>query len=108
MAHLLGRRVLGRRLASLGELPLDELTGLLGPIGQADTPEDQRSAELGANVLAERRLRPDLAPHAELPDDTRLWAALQAVCGGTVAGCVYDVDTIIETLEAGKEALRKE
>ena len=41
----------------------------------------------------------------KLPDDTRLWAALQNASGGTWAGCVYDVDRIIELLEAGKRAL---
>ena len=84
------------------------LEGSVDLIGQADTPDDQRSAELGASMLAERPLRPDLAPHPELPDDTRLWAALQEACGGTSAGCVYDVDTIIEMLKAGKDALQKE
>ena len=86
----------------------NNLDGSVDLIGEADTPDDQRSTELGARMLAERPLRPDLAPHPELPDDTRLWAALQGACGGTSAGCVYDVDTIIQTLEAGKEALRKE
>jgi len=86
----------------------NNLEGSVDLIGEAETPDDQRSAELGANVSAERPLRPDLAPHPELPDDTRLWAALQEACGGTSAGCVYDVETIIETLEAGKKALRKD
>ena len=62
-------------------------------------------AEEGERVLAGRPLRADLAPEAELPDDTRLWAALQNVGGGTWGGCVYDVDAIIETLEAGRQAL---
>ena len=57
--------------------------------------------EAGTQVLAERSPRPDLAPDDLLPDDTRLWAALQSVGGGTWGGCVYDVDAIIETLEAG-------
>ena len=39
---------------------------------------------------------PRLAPHALLPADTRLWAALQRASGGTWAGCVYDVDRIID------------
>ena len=58
-------------------------------------------AEAGTQVLAERPPRSDLAPDDLLPDDTRLWAALQSVGGGTWGGCVYDVDAIIETLEAG-------
>ena len=56
-------------------------------------------AERGEEVLRQRPPRPDLAAEAELPDDTRLWAALQNVGGGTWGGCVYDVDAIIETLE---------
>ena len=64
-------------------------------------------AEEGQRVLAERTLRPDLAPEAELPDDTKLWAALQNVGGGTWGGCVYDVDAIVATLEAGREALKE-
>ena len=51
-------------------------------------------AEEGARVLAARPPRPDLAPDPDLPDDTRLWAALQHVGGGTWGGCVYDVDAI--------------
>jgi hypothetical protein len=47
---------------------------------------------------AERASRPDLVPDPALPDDTRLWAALQSVGGGTWGGCVADVDTIIEAL----------
>jgi hypothetical protein len=42
-----------------------------------------------------------------LPDDTRLWAALQQASGGTWGGAVYDVDRIIEILEAGLAARRE-
>jgi hypothetical protein len=35
-----------------------------------------------------------------------LWAALQNVSGGTWGGCVYDVDRILEVLQAGEQALR--
>jgi putative YjhG/YagF family dehydratase len=62
-------------------------------------------AATGATVLAQRAPNPNLAPDPRLPDDTRLWAALQAVGGGTWGGCVYDVDRIIELLEAGQRAL---
>ena len=55
-------------------------------------------AEEGARVLAARPPRPDLAPDPALPDDTRLWAALQQAGGGTWGGCVYDVDAIIRRL----------
>jgi len=55
-------------------------------------------AEEGARVLAARAPRPDLAPDPGLPDDTRLWAALQQAGGGAWGGCVYDVDAIIARL----------
>jgi putative YjhG/YagF family dehydratase len=57
------------------------------------------SAEHGSALLASRLPRPDLAPDANLPDDTRLWAALQNACGGTWGGCVYDPQMIIEKLQ---------
>jgi dihydroxyacid dehydratase/phosphogluconate dehydratase len=60
------------------------------------TPSEPKSA------LAARGPHPGLKPHSSLPDDTRLWAALQTVSGGTWAGAVYDVDRIVEVLETGK------
>jgi putative YjhG/YagF family dehydratase len=62
-------------------------------------------AEEGARILAARPMRADLAPDPQLPLDTRLWAALQNVSGGTWGGCVFDVDAIVKTLEAGTKAL---
>ena len=55
------------------------------------------------HLLSERTPHPDLRRHPELPDDTRLWAALQRVSGGTWAGCVYDVDRIVRALERGQK-----
>ena len=52
----------------------------------------------GARVLAERSPREDLAPDPRLPNDTRLWAALQDASGGTWGGCVFDVDAISAAL----------
>jgi dihydroxyacid dehydratase/phosphogluconate dehydratase len=60
----------------------------------------------GRAVLARRPMRGDLAAHASLPADTRLWAALQQASGGTWAGCVYDPEKIIALLEAGRAAAR--
>ena len=56
------------------------------------------TAEEGAKVLAARAPRPDLAPHPQLPDDTKLWAALQHLSGGTWGGCVYDAEAVRERL----------
>ena len=57
------------------------------------------SAEQGAQVLKQRSPHPELAPDPNLPDDTRLWAALQQASGGIWGGCVYDVDSIVNSLE---------
>jgi putative YjhG/YagF family dehydratase len=55
-------------------------------------------AEAGARELASRPPRPDLAPDPDLPDDTRLWAALARVSGGTWGGCVYDLEAVTRAL----------
>ena len=59
----------------------------------------------GERVLAGRSPRPDLAPDPQLPPETRLWARLQEVAGGTWGGCVFDADAIVEVLDAGTKAL---
>jgi putative YjhG/YagF family dehydratase len=56
-------------------------------------------------LLAARPTHPAAAPHARLPDDTRLWAALQEASGGPWSGCIYDVDRIVKVLQAGLAAL---
>lgn len=71
---------------------------LEGSIDLVGNNGEHFGAEAGERVLAARQPRPDLGADAALPDDTRLWAALQAVGGGTWGGCVYDVDTIIKAL----------
>lgn len=60
-----------------------------------------------AEILETRQSHPQLSPHPELPDDTRLWAALQQASGGIWAGCVYDVERIIEVLNAGMQVLQE-
>jgi dihydroxyacid dehydratase/phosphogluconate dehydratase len=52
----------------------------------------------GDELLRTRTSRSDLSAHPQLPDDTRLWAALQHASGGTWGGCVYDVDQILAKL----------
>jgi putative YjhG/YagF family dehydratase len=79
------------------------LSGTVDLVGEAGAQEYSRDA--GAAILANRELRADRRADAQLPDDTRLWAALQAVSGGVWGGCVYDVDRIIETLRVGQAAL---
>ncbi len=77
----------------------NRLEGSVDLVGEDETvfgPEE------GARVLARRAPRPDLAPDPDLPADTRLWAALQAVSGGTWGGCVYDVDAIVARLTTAR------
>jgi putative YjhG/YagF family dehydratase len=73
----------------------DKLEGSVDLVGEGDTTF---GAEEGARVLAKRAPRTDLAPDPNLPADTRLWAALQRVGGGTWGGCVYDVEAIVNKL----------
>ncbi len=77
------------------------LEGTIDLVGESATTF---GSEEGARVLARRPPRPDLAPDPNLPADTRLWAALQAVSGGTWGGCVFDVEAITDRLarSAGK------
>jgi putative YjhG/YagF family dehydratase len=65
---------------------------------------EHHGAAWGATELERRQSRGDLAEAAELPADTRLWAALQDVGGGTWGGCVYDADAIIAQLTRNKFA----
>ena len=66
-----------------------------------------QGADAGRRILERRPLRPDLAADPGLPDDTRLWAALQDVSGGPWGGSVFDVDAVLSVLAAGKKAQRQ-
>jgi putative YjhG/YagF family dehydratase len=79
--------------------------GLEGSVDFIGEGEQRFSSEEGAQILARRPLRRDLTPAAQLPDDTRLWAALQLSGGGTWGGCVYDVETIVRHLATGRQTL---
>jgi putative YjhG/YagF family dehydratase len=72
----------------------NRLEGTLDLIGPGSSVEE------GNEILARRAPHPNLAPDPDLPADTRLWAALQRVGGGTWGGCVYDVDAIVGRLSA--------
>ena len=80
----------------------NRLTGSVDLVGDESR---SWSPEEGAEILAAREPRSDLRPDPQLPDDTRLWAALQRAGGGTWGGCVYDVDRIMQLLAAGEEKL---
>ncbi|MEX0824759.1 MAG: YjhG/YagF family D-xylonate dehydratase [Pirellulaceae bacterium] len=86
------------------EIVVDRIR-LRGTVNLVGTAEAELSEAQAAKLLADRDPHPNLRCDEELPDDTRLWAGLQAIGGGTWGGCVYDVDRILETLEAGQKAL---
>jgi len=71
---------------------LEGSVNFIGENGKLTSPEE------AARILADRAPHPQLAPNPALPDDTRLWAALQQLGGGTWGGCVYDPDRIIAAL----------
>lgn len=78
--------------------------GLSGSVNlvAADGQVVDRAA--ASKVLANRASHPALRADPRLPDDTRLWAALQQIGGGTWGGCVYDVEAILEALQRGRKA----
>ena len=72
---------------------------LVGSVDLTGEGEQQFDSVEGTRRLSERSVRRDLAPHPQLPEDTRLWAALVQVSGGVWGGCVYDTDAICSVLE---------
>lgn len=77
-------------------LDRNRLEGTVDFVGTSAKP---CSPEEGAVALSARPPREDIRPHPDLPDDTRLWAALQQLGGGTWGGCVYDTDAILAALK---------
>jgi dihydroxyacid dehydratase/phosphogluconate dehydratase len=75
------------------------LEGSIDFVGDANGSYDSST---GAEILRNRPQRPDLAEAERLPDDTRLWAALQQCGGGTWGGCVYDQEAILRRMATSK------
>ena len=73
-----------------------QCSGRVDLVGDGDR---RFSADEGVEVLRQRASRTDLAPNANLPDDTKLWAALQAASGGTWGGCVFDAEAVCRRLD---------
>jgi xylonate dehydratase len=92
--------------ACIGHVGPEALAG--GPIGKLRDGDTIRiivdRVNLSGSIdvlnvdLASRSPHPELKLNPDLPEDTRLWAALQNVSGGTWGGCVYDADKILEKL----------
>jgi len=101
--------------ACIGHVSPEALAG--GPIGKVldgdeieividrNTMEGSFNLVDGERLLRERAPRQDLAEDPQLPDDTRLWAALVDASGGSWGGAVYDVDAILAVIAAGKQAM---
>ena len=83
------------------EILVDRNT-LHGSVNLVGTGNQHFGAAQGTVLLDSRAPRPDLACDPDLPDDTRLWAALQNAGGGTWGGCVYDADAVVARLKENK------
>jgi dihydroxyacid dehydratase/phosphogluconate dehydratase len=81
------------------EIVIDRKT-LRGSVDLVGDGNGTHGPAWGTAELARRGPRPDLAPDAALPDDTRLWAVLQNASGGVWGGCVYDADAIAGRLDS--------
>lgn len=81
------------------EIKIDckQLQGEVNFLGLANA-QTLPSREEATIILNGRSSHPDLMPDPDLPDDTQLWAMLQAVSGGTWRGCIYDVHKISAAL----------
>lgn len=73
------------------------LDGSLNLVGEGDR---RFSWDEGAKILAAREPSLPLLPDPQLPDDTKIWAMLQQLSGGTWGGCVYDVEALANLIAA--------
>ncbi len=89
------------------EIVVDRV-GLHGSVNLVGEDGAVVGVSAGDEILTRRSARLDLAADPHLPDDTRLWAALQDVSGGTWGGSVFDVDSILRVIAAGKKALARD
>ena len=85
-------------------LATKNLGGSINFVGSIEEKLDFQKAE---NILNERNPNEKLEADPRLHADTKLWAALQNISGGTWGGCVFDTEKIIKTLHAGQIALNK-
>jgi putative YjhG/YagF family dehydratase len=70
-----------------------------GSVNFVGRKNENISLEQGAVILSQRPMRSDLASNPNLPSETRLWAALQHLSGGTWGGCVYDTEAILAAIQ---------
>ena len=79
------------------EIDRNQLTGSVNLVGADGEIVD---LEFGKKLLDDRQTDATLQVDSAVPDETRLWSALQQLGGGTWGGCVFDVKKIIEKLES--------
>ncbi|MCB1095085.1 MAG: YjhG/YagF family D-xylonate dehydratase [Verrucomicrobiae bacterium] len=94
--------------ACVGHISPEAFAG--GPIGKLRDGDrirvriDCKALEGSVDYLGEmaellaREPHPALRHHPDLSNDTRIWAALQNLSGGSWGGCVYDADSILKAL----------
>lgn len=94
--------------ACVGHISPEAFAG--GPIGKlrdgdrirvrVDCRQLEGSVDFVGEVaeLESRETHPSLHHHADLSNDTRIWAALQNLSGGSWGGCVFDADSILKAL----------
>ncbi|MDP7276352.1 MAG: YjhG/YagF family D-xylonate dehydratase [Planctomycetaceae bacterium] len=75
----------------------NQLSGRVDFVGEG---EERFDAQQGAKCLAARKQSAELAADPDLPPETRLWALLQQLAGGTWGGCVYDPDALAAALSS--------
>lgn len=78
---------------------------LEGSVDLVGTGAERFEPVVGATILAGRTPHPALAPNPALPAETRLWAALQQLGGGTWGGCVYDVEAVLAALSSHSQPI---
>jgi dihydroxyacid dehydratase/phosphogluconate dehydratase len=83
------------------EIEID-LPGVVGRIDLIGDASGVHGRDWGVTELKRRDMNGALKPVDGLPDDTRLWAMLQHLSGGTWGGCVYDVDSLAGLIDAKK------
>jgi len=78
------------------EINRNTLHGTINFVGSSDA---RVTHEQGAEILAGRE--PAVALHADpdLPPETKLWALLTQLSGGTWGGCVYDTEAVASALQ---------
>ena len=83
------------------EIDTKNLGGSINFVGSIEEKLDFQKAE---NILKERNPNEKLEADPRLHADTKLWAALQNISGGTWGGCVFDTEEIIKNLHAGQKS----